>query len=115
MLQTRTDRRDALRIAHVLRMGWYRSVHCKAVASKEIRILLTARKLSQGKLIEISLPYGPIRSGGLPSFQDRTTDKEGVAGLASDDRIIRHCSVAFVGSATPAYFAELLSSLMLIR
>lgn len=65
-MTVKTDRRDALGIAHLLRMGWYRSVHCKALASQEIRTLLTARKLLQGKLIDIELGIrGILRGFGL--------------------------------------------------
>jgi transposase len=62
----KTDRRDALGIAHLLRMGWYRPVHCKALASQEVRSLLTARKLLLGKLIDVELGIrGILRGFGL--------------------------------------------------
>src|SRR3546814_8226118 len=54
-MTVKTDRRDALGIAPLLRMGWYRPVHCKALASQEVRSLLTARKLLLGKLIDVEL------------------------------------------------------------
>jgi len=41
----KTDRKDALGIAHLMRMGWFRPVHCKSLAAQEVRALLTARKL----------------------------------------------------------------------
>lgn len=43
----------------------------------------------------------------------RRTDKEGVAGLTSDDYPTLFCRLCW--SATPAYFAELLSGRRLIR
>lgn len=62
----KTDRRDALGIAQLLRMGWYRPVHCKALASQEVRSLLTARKLLLGKLIDVELGIrGILRGFGL--------------------------------------------------
>ncbi|HEY9553074.1 IS110 family transposase [Allosphingosinicella sp.] len=65
-MTVKTDRRDALGIAHLLRMGWYRPVHCKALASQEVRSLLTARKLLLGKLIDVELGIrGILRGFGL--------------------------------------------------
>jgi transposase len=65
-MTVKTDRRDAFGIAHLLRMGWYRPVHCKALPSQEIRSLLTARKLLLSKLIDIELGIrGILRGFGL--------------------------------------------------
>lgn len=50
-------------IAHLLRMGWYRPAHCKALASQEVRSLLTARKLLLGKLIDVELGIRGILQG----------------------------------------------------
>jgi transposase len=62
----KTDRRDARGIAHLLRMGWYRPVHCKTLPSQEVRALLTARKTLLGKLIDIELSLrGILRGFGL--------------------------------------------------
>ncbi len=43
----KTDRKDARGIAQLLRMGWFQPVHAKSVASRDVRALLTARKLLQ--------------------------------------------------------------------
>src|SRR5213083_1000778 len=40
----KTDRQDARGIAQLLRMGWYRPVHCKSPPAQEIRALLVGRK-----------------------------------------------------------------------
>jgi transposase len=65
-MTVKTDRRDALGIAHLLRMGWFRPVHCKALASQEVRSLLTARKLLLSKLIDVELGIrGILRGFGL--------------------------------------------------
>lgn len=62
----KTDRRDALGIAHLMRMGWFRPVHCKSVPSQEVRALLTARKLLQGKRLDIERSLrGILRGFGL--------------------------------------------------
>lgn len=46
-----TDRKDALGITHLMRMGWFRPVHCKSVPAQQVRALLTARKPLQRKLM----------------------------------------------------------------
>src|SRR5688572_31953207 len=51
----KTDRKDARGIAQLLRMGWFRPVHCKSPPAQEIRALLTGRKLLQGKLLDLEL------------------------------------------------------------
>lgn len=62
----KTDRRDALGIAQLLRMGWFRPVHCKSVSSQEIRALLATRKTLQGGAIAIELSMrGLLRGFGL--------------------------------------------------
>jgi transposase len=43
-----TDRNDA-QIAQLIRLGWFRPVHCKSIPAQETRALLTARKLVQVK------------------------------------------------------------------
>ena len=62
----KTDRKDARGIAQLLRMGWYRPVHCKSPPAQEIRALLVGRKLLQGKLLDIELGIrGLLRGFGL--------------------------------------------------
>ena len=41
----KSDRKDARGITHVMRTGWFRSVHVKSKASQEARMLLTSRRL----------------------------------------------------------------------
>lgn len=48
----KTDRNDARVIAQMMRVGLYRPVHMKTERSQEIRMLLTARKFLQSKLID---------------------------------------------------------------
>ena len=60
------DRNDARGIAQLLRMGWYRPVHCKSPPAQEIRALLVGRKLLQGKLLDVELSIrGILRGFGL--------------------------------------------------
>src|SRR3954471_18426201 len=62
----KTDRQDARGIAQLLRMGWYRPVHCKSPPAQEIRALLVGRKLLQGKLLDVELSIrGSLRGFGL--------------------------------------------------
>jgi transposase len=49
-MPVKTDRKDARGIAQLMRLGWFRPVHCKSVSAQETRALLTARKLVQSKL-----------------------------------------------------------------
>ena len=56
-MTVKTDRKDARGIAQLLRMGWYRPVHAKSVASQDTRTLLVGRKLLQGKLLDVELSF----------------------------------------------------------
>ena len=62
----KTDRKDARGIAQLLRMGWYRPVHCKSADAQEVRALLVGRKLLQAKLHDVELSIrGILRGFGL--------------------------------------------------
>lgn len=62
----KTDRRDARGIAQLLRMGWFRPVHCKSVPAQEVRVLLVARKQLQAKMRDVELCLrGLLRGFGL--------------------------------------------------
>ncbi len=65
-MPVKSDRNDARGIAHLMRLGWFRPVHCKSMSAQETRTLLTARKLVQSKLrdVENSL-RGILRGFGL--------------------------------------------------
>jgi transposase len=78
-MSVKSDRNDARGIAQLMRLGWFRPVHCKSLEAQEARAVLTARKLLQSKLrdIENSL-RGVLRGFGLKvgktterSFADR--------------------------------------------
>lgn len=65
-MPVKTDRKDARGIAQLMRLGWFRSVHCKSLPSQEIRALLAARKLMQGKLQDVERSLrGILRGFGL--------------------------------------------------
>jgi transposase len=65
-MPVKSDRNDARGIAQLMRLGWFRPVHCKSIAAQEVRAMLTARKLVQSKLrdVENSL-RGILRGFGL--------------------------------------------------
>jgi transposase len=65
-MPVKTDRNDARGIAQLMRLGWFRPVHCKSVAAQETRALLTARKLLQAKLHDVEMSLrGILRGFGL--------------------------------------------------
>jgi transposase len=65
-MTVKTDRKDACGIAQLIRMGWFRPVHCKSVGSQEIRALLVGRKLLLGKLLDVEFSIrGILRGFGL--------------------------------------------------
>ena len=65
-MPVKSDRNDARGIAQLMRLGWFRAVHCKSLSAQETRATLTARKLVQSKLrdVENSL-RGILRGFGL--------------------------------------------------
>jgi transposase len=73
-MPVKSDRNDARGIAQLMRLGWFRPVHCKSMGAQETRTLLTARKLVQSKLrdVENSL-RGILRGFGLKV--GRTTER----------------------------------------
>jgi transposase len=73
-MPVKSDRNDARGIAQLMRLGWFRPVHCKSMAAQEVRAVLTARKLVQTKLqdVENSL-RGILRGFGLKV--GKTTDR----------------------------------------
>jgi transposase len=66
IMPVKTDRNDARGIAQLMRLGWFKPVHCKSLAAQEMRALLTARKLIQSKLLDIENGLrGILRGFGL--------------------------------------------------
>ena len=83
----KTDRNDARGIAQMMRAGLYRPVHVKTLRSQKLRMLLTHRKLLQGKAIAIENDLrGTLRNFGLKvgtvgKLRFETRIKELVANL----------------------------------
>ena len=65
-MPVKTDRKDARGIAQLMRLGWFRPVHCKSLPAQETRALLTARKLVQSKHHDVEMSLrGILRGFGL--------------------------------------------------
>jgi len=65
-MPVKTDRNDGRGIAQLMRLGWFRPVHCKSISAQEMRAMLTARKLVQSKLRDIEMSLrGTLRGFGL--------------------------------------------------
>jgi transposase len=85
----KSDRNDARGIAQLMRVGWFRPVHCKSIGAQETRAVLTARKLVQSKLFDVEMSLrGILRGFGLkvgPTTSNRIAGriKELVAGHPS--------------------------------
>jgi transposase len=70
----KNDRNDARGIAQLMRLGWFRPVHCKSLAAQEVRATLSSRKLMQKKLHDVEMHLrGILRNFGLKV--GRTTQK----------------------------------------
>ena len=62
----KSDRHDARGIAQMMRVGLFKPVHVKTLASQETRMLLTARKLVQRKMLDVESDLrGTLRNFGL--------------------------------------------------
>ena len=77
-MPVKTDRNDARGIAQLMRLGWFRPVHCKSLPAQELRAVLTARKLVQGKHHDIEMSLrGILRGFGLKVGRTTTRSFEG--------------------------------------
>jgi transposase len=88
-MPVKTDRKDARGIAQLMRLGWFRPVHCKSMEAQETRAILSARKLVQAKLHDVEMSLrGILRGFGLKVGKTSPRQFEGrirelVAGHAS--------------------------------
>ncbi|MFI5003331.1 MAG: IS110 family transposase [Reyranellales bacterium] len=95
-MTVKTDRKDARGIAQLMRMGWFRPVHCKSLAAQEVRAVLTARKLVQNKLHDVEMHLrGILRNFGLKV--GRTTQK-GFAGRIGE-LVAGHATLETIAAA----------------
>jgi transposase len=104
-MPVKSDRNDARGIAQLMRLGWFRPVHCKSIAAQEVRAVLTARKLVQSKLrdVENSL-RGILRGFGLKVGK---TTPRGFAGRIRE-LVAGHASLKMVAAGLLSVHAVLL-------
>jgi len=104
-MPVKTDRNDARGIAQLMRLGWFRPVHCKSMSAQETRALLTARKLVQSKLHDLEMSLrGILRGFGLKVGP--TTPKRFEARIK--ELVIGHASLQVIADALLAVRAVLL-------
>ena len=104
-MPVKTDRNDARGIAQLMRLGWFRPVHCKSMSSQETRALLTARKLVQSKLHDVEMSLrGILRGFGLKVGP--TTPKRFEARIK--ELVMGHASLQVIADALLAVRAVLL-------
>jgi len=104
-MPVKSDRNDARHIAQLMRLGWFRAVHCKSMGAQEMRALLTARKLVQSKLrdVENSL-RGILRGFGLKVGKTTARTFAGRIG----ELVAGHANLETVAQALLAVHAVLL-------
>ena len=104
-MPVKTDRNDARGIAQLMRLGWFRPVHCKSLAAQETRALLTARKLVQSKLYDIEMSLrGILRGFGLKVGP--TTPKRFARRI--EELVAGHATLEVIAKALLAAHAALL-------
>jgi transposase len=95
-MPVKSDRNDARGIAQLMRLGWFRPVHCKSLAAQEVRAVLTARKLVQAKLHDVEMSLrGTLRGFGLKV--GATTPKRFAARI--EDLVGGHATLAGIAAA----------------
>lgn len=104
-MPVKSDRNDARGIAQLMRLGWFRPVHCKSMAAQETRALLTARKLVQAKRLDIENSLrGILRGFGL---KVGSTTERSLAGRI-DELVAGHPTLQMIAQALLAVRAALL-------
>src|SRR6202165_3201675 len=103
-MPVKSDRNDARGIAQLMRLGWFRPVHCKSMGAQETRATLTARKLVQSKLrdVENSL-RGILRGFGLKG--GKTTDLRFAGRI--EELVVGHSDLQVIADALLAVRAVL--------
>jgi transposase len=104
-MPVKTDRKDARGIAELIRLGWFRPVHCKSMEAQETRAILTARKQVQSKLHDIEMSLrGILRGFGLKV--GKTTPKQFDARIR--ELVAGHPTLEVVGEELLGVHAALL-------
>ncbi len=101
----KSDRNDARGIAQLIRLGWFRPVHCKSMDAQEVRAMLTARKLVQTKLLDVENSLrGILRGFGLKV--GKTTDRSFATRI--QELVKGHPNLEAIGEALLSVRAVLL-------
>jgi transposase len=104
-MPVKSDRNDARGIAQLMRLGWFKPVHCKSLAAQETRAVLSARRLIQEKLVDVENSLrGILRSFGLKVGK---TTARSFAGRIRE-LVAGHATLEVVAAALLAVHAVLL-------
>src|SRR5437763_12846428 len=104
-MPVKSDRNDARGIAQLMRLGWFRPVHCKSIAAQETRAILSARKLVQSKLHDVEMSLrGTLRGFGLKV--GKTTPNRFAARIK--ELVERHPTLQIIATSLLAVHAALL-------
>jgi len=104
-MPVKTDRKDAQGIAQLMRLGWFRPVHCKSIEAQETRAILSARKLVQSKLHDVEMSLrGTLRGFGLKV--GKTTPNRFAARIK--ELVERHPTLQIIATSLLAVHAALL-------
>jgi transposase len=104
-MPVKSDRNDARGMAQLMRLGWFRPVHCKSMGAQETRAVLTARKLVQSKLRDIENHLrGILRGFGLKV--GKTTNRS--FGIRIRELVADHTSLEMIAEALLSIHAVLL-------
>jgi transposase len=104
-MPVKSDRNDARNIAQLMRLGWFRPVHCKSLAAQETRAMLTARTLVDSKLHDFEMSLrGILRGFGLKV--GRTTSNRFAARVK--ELVAGHPSLEAIAESMLAVHAVLL-------
>jgi transposase len=104
-MPVKSDRNDARGIAQLMRLGWFRPVHCKSIGAQETRAMLTSRKLVQSKLQDVENHLrGILRGFGLKV--GKTTNSS--FGRRILELVANHASLATIAKALLPVHAVLL-------
>ena len=116
-MTVKTDRKDARGIAQLIRMGWFRPVHCKSPGSQEVRALLVARKQLLGKLLDVELSIrGILRGFGLKMgvVTRKTFEARARAVVRPDDAGNCHRSELVARAALQTEYGKLHKTMLVI-
>src|ERR1700757_2232159 len=83
-MPVKSDRNNARGIAQLMRLGWFRPVHCKSMAAQQTRALLAARQLLQAELYLYRAEFAGHPAGLWP--QSRRNHSRALRGADSRAR-----------------------------